>query len=95
MSEELRRIRFDEFANNLARFFALVSRERETLLVENDEGERVVLRPLTISASESQLTEDDYRAFRSAFGGWSNVDTEALKAKINDCRKSSRRPANL
>lgn len=49
MTKELRRIRFDEFADNLARIFSLVSRENESVVVENEEGERVVLRPLEVN----------------------------------------------
>lgn len=99
MTKELRRIRFDEFADNLARFFALVSREHEPVVVENDKGESVILRPLEspleTSAPLARFTEDDYNAFRAAFGGWSDVDTEALKAKIKASRQSSRPPVTL
>lgn len=90
MTKELRRIRYDEFADNLARFFSLVSRENESVVVENDKGESVILRPLEPSASKAHIDKDDYDAFRSAFGGWADMDTEALKAKISESRKSSR-----
>ncbi len=95
MTKEVRRIRFDEFADNLARFFSLVSRENESVVVENDKGESVILRPMDTSASKAHVTENDYDAFRSSFGGWADMDTEALKAKINESRKSSRPLVNL
>lgn len=95
MAKELRRIRFDEFAANLARFFKLVSHGHEPVVVENDEGERVVIRPVETTAPVAPPSEDDYHAFRSAFGGWADVDTEALKAKIKESRKSSRPPVSL
>ena len=94
MAKEVRRIRFDEFANNLARFFTLVSREHEPVVVENEKGERVIIHPAG-SAPAARLPEEDYNAFRSAFGGWSDVDTDALKAKIRESRKSSRPPVSL
>ena len=95
MTKELRRIRFDEFADNLDRIFSLVSRRNEPVVVENDEGESVVLRPLDVNDSKAHIDKDDYDAFRSAFGGWADMDTEALKAKISESRKSSRPPVNL
>ncbi len=90
MTKELRRIRFDEFAGDLARFFSLVSRDHEPVVVENDEGESVILRPLETSTSSAHFTEEDYKAFRATFGGWADVDAVELKAKMRESRKSSR-----
>ena len=95
MTEELRRIRFDEFVSNITRFFKLVAHEHEPVVVENDEGEGVVIRPLDTSTTERTITDDNYKAFRSAFGGWADVDTDALKQNIYESRKSSRPPVSL
>jgi hypothetical protein len=94
MSEELKRIPFDEFASNLARFFKHVIDEHESVVVENEEGEGVVVRPLPLTAKRI-LSDEDYRAFRSAFGGWADVDTDSLKKAIYESRKSSRPPVSL
>ena len=95
MTEELRRIRFDEFAGNLARFFDLVIHEHEPVVVENEKGEGVVIRPLPIATIKRSITDEDYVAFRSAFGGWADVDTDSLKNDIYESRKSSRPPVTL
>ena len=76
MTRELKRITYKEFAGNLARFFRQVVDKHEPVVVENDSGEGVVVQPLPDSGAEVVLTEEDYRAFRSAFGGWADVDTE-------------------
>ena len=95
MTEELKRIPFDEFASNLARFFKRVIEEHESVVVENEEGEGVVVRPLPTTTAKRILSDEDYRAFRSAFGGWADVDTDSLKKAIYESRKSSRPPVSL
>jgi hypothetical protein len=95
MSKELKRISFGEFASNLTRVFKQVIDQNEPVVVENDEGEEVLVQPLSTAATERTLTEDDYRAFRSAFGGWADVDTDALKKAIYESRQSSRPPVSL
>ena len=94
MTEELRRFRFDEFADNLTRIFKLVSLGRESVVVEDSEGEGVVIRPLE-PADKRALRDDDYDAFHSAFGGWADMDTDTLKRDIYESRKSSRPPVTL
>ncbi len=41
------------------------------------------------------LTDEDYRAFRSTFGGGADVDTDSLKKAIFESRQSSRPPVSL
>jgi hypothetical protein len=95
MAEKLKRIPFDEFARDLAHFFKRVTHEHETVIVETATGEGVVIRPLDTTATTHSLTDEDYAAFRSAFGGWADVDTDSLKEAIYESRKSSRPPAKL
>jgi hypothetical protein len=90
MAEELRRISFDDFARNLARFFELVIHEHEAVVVENAAGEGVVIQPLPTATRV--LSDEDFRAFRSAFGGWADVDTDSLKDAIYESRQLSTRP---
>ncbi len=42
--------------------------------------------------TEHPLTEEAYEAFRSAAGGWADVDTERLKKVIYESRQLSTRP---
>ena len=95
MTKDLKRVPFDEFASNLAGFFKYVIDDHESVIVENDEGEGVVVQPLPTTATKRILTDDDYRAFRSAFGGWADVDTDSLKKAIYESRQSSRPPVSL
>lgn len=95
MTKELKRVPFKEFASNLSRFFKQVIDERRSVIVENDQGEKVVIQRLPDATAQPSLTEDDYRAFRSAFGGWAAVDTDALKKDISESRKTSRPRVDL
>lgn len=95
MTKELKRIPFSEFASNLARFFKHVIDEHESVVVENDNGEVVEIRPLPAIPTTPTLADEDYRAFRSAFGGWADVDTDSLKKAIYESRQSSRPPVSL
>jgi hypothetical protein len=95
MTKELKHISLDEFANNLTRFFKHIINEHEPVIVENDEGERIEVRPAPPDTSKPMLTDEDYRAFRSAFGGWSDVDTDSLKQAIYESRQSSRPAVDL
>jgi hypothetical protein len=95
MAEKLRRIPFDEFARDITRFFKLVIQQHEPVVVENEEGERVVIRPLPPTTPKRTMTEEEYKAFRSALGGWADVDTDSLKKAIYQSRRSSRPPVEL
>jgi hypothetical protein len=95
MTKEAKRVPLREFAGNLLRFFKYVVDERRTVVVENDEGERIEIRPLSGSFSKPPLTDEDYRAFRAAFGGWADGDTDRLKQAIYESRQSSRPPVSL
>lgn len=95
MTREVKRISFKEFAGNLSRFFKQVVDMHEPVIVENDNGEGVVVQPLPGAAAKPVLSDEDYRAFRSAFGGWADVDTESLKKAIYESRQSSRPAVDL
>jgi hypothetical protein len=95
MTKQLTRIPFEEFASNPTRLFKRVVDEHEAIVVENDEGEGIIVQPLPTTTTNQTLTEEAYRAFRSAFGGWADVDTDSLKKDIYESRQSSRPPVDL
>ena len=94
MAKALKRISLDEFSDNLVRIIERVISEGESIVIERGEGELVALSPVSPSPSKI-LAKENYRAFRSAFGGWADVDTDALKKDIYESRKSSRPPVTL
>jgi hypothetical protein len=83
MAKALKRISLDEFSSNLVRIFERVISKGESVVIERGEGELVTLSPFPSSAPK---TEEDWEAFRSAAGSWSDVDTDALKKDIYESR---------
>lgn len=49
MATEIRRVTFDEFAADLAGFFERVSKGKETIEVERETGEVVLVEPAPVS----------------------------------------------
>ena len=90
MAEALKRISFAEFSENLAHIFERVISEGEEMLVETEDGALVALTPVVRAK-----TAEDYAAFLSSFGGWKDVDTDALLKDIDASRQSSRPPVDL
>lgn len=95
LSKEAKRVSFNEFSDNIAEFFARVAREHERVIVEGEEGELVVLKP--VSSTRARLrsrrrTAADHEAFLSSFGTWSDVDIDALRTNIYESRSISSRP---
>jgi hypothetical protein len=91
MDKEIRRIPYDEFFRNPAGIFEQVIRDHETVIVEYEEGEAVIL-----SSAEDGLvkdkTEDDFEAFRAAAGSWADVDTDTFLADVYESRHRPSRP---
>jgi len=94
MANELKRIPFEEFSENLARIFDRVISEGESIVIEKGEGERVALSPVSSPVSRPK-SEEDWEAFRAAAGSWADVDTDAFLKDIYESRKSSRPPVDL
>ena len=95
MTKDLKHISLEEFVGNVARFFKQVIDDHEAVVVEDANGEGVMVGPLPATTTKSTFTDEEYRAFRSAFGGWADVDTDSLKNAIYESRQSSRPPVNL
>jgi hypothetical protein len=92
MTDKVNEISFEEFASNLARIFEHVVHEHAAVIVENKEGERIVVQPVDSPADERIITDEQYKAFRSAAGGWADIDTDHLKEMIYESRKINSRP---
>jgi hypothetical protein len=92
MAKALIRIPFEEFATNPAGVFDRVVANRETIVVEKDNGSAAVLRPAPKRRRRSRTISDaDWQAFLSSAGGWSDVDTDKLVKDIYESRNLSPR----
>jgi PHD/YefM family antitoxin component YafN of YafNO toxin-antitoxin module len=92
MSDGVKRISYREFHDNLAALFSQVVHEHEAIVVENEHGEAVIVRP----AEESQrrpISEADYEAFLASAGGWKDVDVDQFLKDNAESRRMSTRPA--
>jgi hypothetical protein len=96
MTEERKRIPFAEFAGNLRIIMDQVIHEHETIVVEDEQGDLVEIRPATGNSSRRRpFTAEDDEAFLAAAGGWSDVDIDAFLKDIYESRQSSRPPVEL
>jgi PHD/YefM family antitoxin component YafN of YafNO toxin-antitoxin module len=91
MDKEIRRIPYDEFFRNPASIFEQVIRDHETVIVEYEEGEAVILSSAEDGFVEDK-TEDDLAAFRAAAGSWAEVDTDTFLADVYESRHRPSRP---
>jgi hypothetical protein len=67
--------------------------EDVTVVVEKENGERAVVKALrSTRRRRREKTEADYEAFRSAAGGWKDVDTDKLIEDVYADRRISDRP---
>src|SRR5687768_6586882 len=93
MAEAAKRIPCDEFANNVSEFFDRVIHGNETVMVERDEGEIVVLKPASMKGRKRRnRTAADHEAFLSAFGSWSDFDVDTFLKNIYERRGMPPRP---
>lgn len=93
MVKELRTVPFDEFAGNVTAFFKRVIDNHETVLIEKDKGELVMLRPARKRRSIKSRTQTDQESFLSTAGGWKDlVDTDKLVEDIYESRSVISRP---
>ena len=90
MENKRKVISFQEFAEHPIEVFEQVLQGAE-VVVERDTGESIVLN-VTESAHKEKLSPEKLKAFLSAAGSWSDVDTEALKAQLRASRDMPPRP---
>ncbi len=98
MRQELKHIDI----SNVPELVSIVEKVRTTqepYILRRDNEDMAVLIPVTSAPkrrTRRTKTEADYEAFRSAAGGWKDVDTDTLIANIyEDRRKSNRPPVEL
>jgi hypothetical protein len=71
-----------------------VSATRESRILRSSNGDLALVSPLAKSTRRHGRgkTEADLSAFRSAAGGWKDVDTDRLTEDIYETRRRSNRP---
>jgi|SRR5579859_2071468 len=95
MASEVIHVTVDEFANDLERFLERVIHGRETVVVENGEGERAEIRPAPAAkrrASEWRPSAAELEALSAAAGSWSDFDDEDFLRKVYESRDLPPRP---
>lgn len=99
MSGKVKTISLEEFSSNPKAFFDRVIHRHESLTIQNGAGALAVLMPASMNKRPRQgkweKTEADYEAFLSSFGGWSDMDIDAIIKNIYESRKLSRPPVEL
>lgn len=76
----------------LLRFVEAVRDSRETVVIRLHGEDIAMLSPIKRRRSTRDNTEADIEAFRSAAGGWKEVDTDKLLEDIYADRDFSDRP---
>jgi hypothetical protein len=72
-----------------------VQRTNEPRLLREDNEDVAILMPIKATPKRRRIaakTKEDYEAFKSAAGGWKDVDTDQLIADIYADRRISNRP---
>jgi hypothetical protein len=94
MREALRRIPFEEFADNLVEIFERVIDKDEAVLVESDTGALVEVRPVAhTNLPRHEKTAEDYEAFLATAGGWADVDVDTFLKHNDESRRLNTRPS--
>jgi hypothetical protein len=91
MRSEVKRIAYEEFANNLSSVLDRVVHENAVVVVETADGELALLRYLAPEELPTKR-EADYAAFRSAAGSWAEVDTDLILKRVYESRDQPGRP---
>ena len=95
MAGETTHVSLADFASDLDGFFTRIVQGQETVIVENETGERVEVRPARKGTRRSGKPRPDANAFtalRAAAGTWADVDDEELLRKIYESRDLPPRP---
>lgn len=72
-----------------------VRRDGEPRILRRDGEDLAILTPLPRPKRRRRdrtLSQEDYEAFRSAAGGWKDIDTDKLIENIYESRRISTRP---
>lgn len=94
MRRNLKHINIDDVSDLLS-LAEEVRTTKEPRVLSRDSEDIAVLMPVTIPLRRKlkrKKTKADYAAFRSAAGGWKDVDTDELIENIYEDRRMSNRP---
>ena len=94
MAKELKRIDISSIPELLS-LAEEVRRTNEPRVLRRDSEDVAILIPLRTTPRRRRMaakTKTDYEAFRSAAGGWKDVDTDKLNENIYADRRISNRP---
>ena len=90
---------YNEFREHIDEFINSVIEGNDTLVIEVEGRASMILRvedtDFDASLKRAETTPEAIEAFKSAAGGWRDVDTDALIADIYERRKVSRPPVDL
>jgi hypothetical protein len=95
MATTITHIPFTEFEHNPANVFHRVTDERVTIVIEDETGKKIMLRPVENITSTRRKTKKirvDYAALAAAAGSWQDVDADALSQQIYASRTITTRP---
>ena len=93
MATEVRRISIEALASNVEDTVKAVIRDRAAVVVETEEGELAIIKPMATRQQRPEVTEEDYQIFLSSAGSWKDiVDAEALKEGLAASRRLPARP---
>lgn len=95
MLDTVTHIPLTEFEQNPAHVFRRVTNEQITIVVEDETGHQMVLRPAQKSVPAPRRTKKskiDYEALAAAAGSWKDVDTDTLIKHLYESRTITTRP---
>src|SRR5436190_1735654 len=95
MARRIKTISFDEFSTNVRAIFDKVLKGRR-VIIEDGNGEVVILKPKHKHNISTEKNDADYKAFVSASGSWDDVDVDSFNEAVRESRvKSSRHRLNF
>ena len=95
MAGETIHVSLADFASDLDGFFTRIVQDGETVVVENETGERVEVRPARNGRRRPRRRRpggEEFAALHAAAGTWADVDDEELPRKIYESRDLPPRP---
>ena len=90
------RVPIQELASDLEHIFDRVAQGESVIVIDRAGEDVAIVKPMRARRRGRRKTAADRAAFRSAAGGWADVDTDALVETLYESRsQSSRPPVNL
>lgn len=95
MQTTITHIPLTEFEHDPVEVFRRVTHEQVTVVVEDESGQQMVLRPVIngkATQPKRKKTTVDYAALAAAAGSWDDVDTDTFLKQVYESRSISTRP---